>query len=306
MLRDRIATNAAAVATGLGKVVDATGSGRVGSAILSPLDQFGAATDALAPSVAVAVMPPLPDNLAAASVGVRDASQRLSQTVWTELDRLLADRLDDAARCGGSRSTAPPRSACWSRSWSGSWCGSPPAGAAPAAPPDSRTLRLDRPAQQPGRARAGARPGQPYPAYPGPDTDPAVCRDRRHATRTGRCSVIDRLRRRLGRLRVAQRLALLVLVPLAAVVGLAIPVVIDRGLPGAARRPPSPTRRETRRVVGVLLEELQRERLLSLLYLSQPGRGEHRRSCGRARPSTTRSRPCAPAPTRGCVPASPR
>jgi hypothetical protein len=94
VLRDRIATNAAAVATGLGKVVDSTSSGRVGSAILSPLDQFGAATDALAPSVAVAVMPPLPDNLAAASVGVRDASQRLSQTVWTELDRILTDRVD--------------------------------------------------------------------------------------------------------------------------------------------------------------------------------------------------------------------
>jgi hypothetical protein len=92
VLRDRIATNAAAVATGLGKVVDATGSGRVGSAILSPLDQFGAATDALAPSVAVAVMPPLPDNLNAAAVGVRDASQRLSQTVWNELDSILADR----------------------------------------------------------------------------------------------------------------------------------------------------------------------------------------------------------------------
>jgi len=94
VLRDRIATNSAAVATGLGKVVDSTSSGRVGSAILSPLDQFGAASDALAPSVAVAVMPPLPDNLPAASVGVRDAAQRLSQTVWTELNRLLTDRLD--------------------------------------------------------------------------------------------------------------------------------------------------------------------------------------------------------------------
>lgn len=96
VLRDRIAVNAAQVATGLGNVADASSSGRVGSALLSPLDQFGAATDALAPSIAVASMPPLPDNLAAASIGVRDSSQRLSQTIWTELDRLLADRIDSS------------------------------------------------------------------------------------------------------------------------------------------------------------------------------------------------------------------
>jgi methyl-accepting chemotaxis protein len=95
VLRDRIATSAAQVATGLGNVADASGSGRLGSSLLSPLDQFGAATDALAPSVAVASMPPLPDNLTAAAVGVRESSQRLAQTIWAELDRLLVSRLDD-------------------------------------------------------------------------------------------------------------------------------------------------------------------------------------------------------------------
>jgi nitrate/nitrite sensing protein len=82
--------------------------------------------------------------------------------------------------------------------------------------------------------------------------------------------VIERLRRRLGRLRVAQRLALLVLVPLVAVVGLAIPVVIDRGYQASAAATVADEAR-TRRIVGVLLEELQRERLLSLVYLSQAG-----------------------------------
>ena len=171
VLRDRIATNAAAVATGLGKVVDATGSGRVGSAILSPLDQFGAATDALAPSVAVAEMPPLPENLNAAAVGVRDASQRLSQTVWTELDRILADRESgySVRRVQIYSATAlgvlvailvgvlfwmrrrPSRAGVDSGNYTSSGRHSSPVDAGPEAPP-----------------------GQPYPAYPGPGTDPAV------------------------------------------------------------------------------------------------------------------------------------
>lgn len=93
--RDRIATAAAAVNLGLGKVVDVTGSRRVSSALLAPVDQFGAAVDALAPPVAVAMMPPLPDNVAAAAVGVRDSALRLSDVVLGELDALLADRGDD-------------------------------------------------------------------------------------------------------------------------------------------------------------------------------------------------------------------
>jgi len=92
VMRDRIATAAAAVNSGLGKVVDVTGSRRVSSALLEPLDQFGAAVDALAPSVAVGTMPPLPQNVAAAAVGVRESAQRLAQTAWSELDALLAGR----------------------------------------------------------------------------------------------------------------------------------------------------------------------------------------------------------------------
>jgi hypothetical protein len=96
--RDRIATAAAAVNLGLGKVVDVTGSRRVSSALLSPVDQFGAAVDALAPPLAVVTMPPLPDNVAAAAVGVRDSAQRLSQVVLGELDALLADRSGGLSR----------------------------------------------------------------------------------------------------------------------------------------------------------------------------------------------------------------
>jgi hypothetical protein len=92
VMRDRISTAASATNTGLGKVVDTTSSGRISSALLSPLDQFGAATDALAPSVQVAMMPPLPENVPAAAIGVRDSAERLAQTVWTELDALLRDR----------------------------------------------------------------------------------------------------------------------------------------------------------------------------------------------------------------------
>jgi hypothetical protein len=95
VMRDRIATASAAANNGLGKVVDLTGSGRISSALLSPLDQFGAATDALAPSVQVAIMPPLPENVPAAAIGVRDSAERLAQTVWTELDALLRSRVDD-------------------------------------------------------------------------------------------------------------------------------------------------------------------------------------------------------------------
>jgi hypothetical protein len=98
VVRDRVATASAAVNSGLGKVVDSTSSGRVSAALLAPLDQFGAAADALAPSVAVAVMPPLPTNVVAASVGVRVAADRLAQTVWDELDGVLANRADELAR----------------------------------------------------------------------------------------------------------------------------------------------------------------------------------------------------------------
>jgi signal transduction histidine kinase len=74
----------------------------------------------------------------------------------------------------------------------------------------------------------------------------------------------------MGRLRVTQRLALLVLVPLLAVVGLAIPVVIQQA--AQARAVASIAEEaQTRRTVGGLLEELQRERLISLVYLALPG-----------------------------------
>lgn len=79
--------------------------------------------------------------------------------------------------------------------------------------------------------------------------------------------MIYRLRRRLSRLRVSQRLALLVLIPLAAVVGLAVPVVVDR-VDRAQAQASIAEEAETRRTVGVLLEELQRERLLSLMYMA--------------------------------------
>jgi hypothetical protein len=173
VLRDRIATNSAAVATGLGKVVDATGSGRVGSAILSPLDQFGAATDALAPSVAVAVMPPLPDNLAAAAVGVRDAAQRLSQTVWTELDRLLVDRMDTfsvrriqvySAAALGLLVAILVGVVVWLRRRPERRATEPDTGAF------ASTGRHSTPAGGVSDLHAGL----PYPAYPGPGTDPAV------------------------------------------------------------------------------------------------------------------------------------
>jgi hypothetical protein len=174
VLRDRIATNAAAVATGLGKVVDSTSSGRVGSAILSPLDQFGAATDALAPSVAVVVMPPLPENLPAASVGVRDASLRLGQTVWSELDRLLEDRLGEqatrriqiygAAGLGLVVAVVVGDMLWFSRrpAPAGASTGRGPSHAGPAGPG--------------GPAEHGPEPAtnQLYPTYPGPGTDPAV------------------------------------------------------------------------------------------------------------------------------------
>jgi hypothetical protein len=171
VLRDRIATNAAAVATGLGKVVDATGSGRVGSAILSPLDQFGAATDALAPSIAVAVMPPLPENLNAAAVGVRDASQRLSQTVWTELDRILADRESGysvrrvqiySAATLGVLVAILVGVMVWTRRRPGR----------PGA--DSGTYTSTGRHSSPVDVGPEGPPGHPYPAYPGPGTDPAV------------------------------------------------------------------------------------------------------------------------------------
>ena len=173
VLRDRIATNSAAVATGLGKVVDATGDGQVGSSILSPLDQFGAATDALAPSVAVAVMPPLPDNLNAAAVGVRDASQRLSQTVWVELDRLLSARLDGfsvrriqiySAAALGLLVAILVGIVVWVRRR--------PASAG--SPPDTGNFVSTGRHSSPVGLGLEPPPGQPYPAYPDPNNDPAV------------------------------------------------------------------------------------------------------------------------------------
>jgi hypothetical protein len=173
VLRDRIATNSAAVATGLGKVVDATADGEVGSSILSPLDQFGAATDALAPSIAVAVMPPLPDNVNAAAVGVRDASQRLSQTVWVELNRLLTSRLDEVKVwriqifAGAALSLLVAilvGIVVWVRRRPDS-AGSPP---------DSGNFVSTGRHSSPVGLGPEPPPGQPYPAYPDPNTDPAV------------------------------------------------------------------------------------------------------------------------------------
>jgi hypothetical protein len=175
VLRDRIATNAAAVATGLGKVVDATGDGQVGSSILSPLDQFGAASDALAPSIAVAVMPPLPDNLNAAAVGVRDASQRLSQTVWAELNRLLTSRLDEVSGwriqifsgVGLSLLVAVLVGVVvWMRRRPASDGSPPDTGNFVSTGRHSSPVGLGPEPPPP--------PGQPYPAYPDPNTDPAV------------------------------------------------------------------------------------------------------------------------------------
>lgn len=176
VLRDRVATNSAAIATGLGKVVDSTSSGQVGSAILSPLDQFGAATDALAPSVAVAVMPPLPDNLPAASVGVREAALRLSQTVWTELNRLLTDRVDTlsarrlqiyAGAVVGVLVAVLIGVMFWIRR-------------RPAESPVDDNETDDGSVPPTGRHSSPINlgpeipPGQFYPPYPGPGTDPAV------------------------------------------------------------------------------------------------------------------------------------
>lgn len=95
IVRDRIATNSAAISMDLGKVVDATGSGRVSSALLAPLDQFGSAVDALAPSISVALMPPLPTDVSAAAVAVHNAATRLAATVWSEVDVLVAGRESD-------------------------------------------------------------------------------------------------------------------------------------------------------------------------------------------------------------------
>lgn len=94
VVRDRVAATSAAVNTGLGKVLDATGTARISRALVSPLDQFGAATDALAPTVAVGTVPPLPQNVPAAAIGVLESAERLAQTILVELDALLDDRRD--------------------------------------------------------------------------------------------------------------------------------------------------------------------------------------------------------------------
>ncbi|MFK3985040.1 nitrate- and nitrite sensing domain-containing protein [Micromonospora sp. NPDC050397] len=70
----------------------------------------------------------------------------------------------------------------------------------------------------------------------------------------------------LGRLRIRAKLALLVITPLLSMVGLAVPVVVDRV--GQASRAAETA--ETVRVagrVGSLVQELQQERLLSIGYL---------------------------------------
>src|SRR5262249_12335219 len=88
------------ISDGLGKVVDATARGRVSSALLGPLDRFGAAADAFAPTADVLAVPPLPANVPAASLGVQQAAVQLADGVWAELDALLSTRMDalDGAR----------------------------------------------------------------------------------------------------------------------------------------------------------------------------------------------------------------
>lgn len=77
-------------------------------------------------------------------------------------------------------------------------------------------------------------------------------------------------RRRLARLGVARRLVLLVVVPLAAVAGLTVPVVLGRTASAAAASSVAATA-AVDRATGGLLEQLQRERLLSVAYLATPG-----------------------------------
>jgi hypothetical protein len=93
VLRDRVAAGAAAVSAGLGKAIDATASRRVGTALLGPLDRFGAAADAFAPTADVMATPPLPANVPAAALGVQLAAVQLADGVWLELDSLLDERL---------------------------------------------------------------------------------------------------------------------------------------------------------------------------------------------------------------------
>jgi hypothetical protein len=88
--RARVATAAQAVNAGLAKAIDATRSHRLSTAFLEPLDQFGAATDALAPPVDVLALPPLPANVPAAAVGARIAAVRLAAAVFTELNAVIA------------------------------------------------------------------------------------------------------------------------------------------------------------------------------------------------------------------------
>ncbi|GIJ48732.1 histidine kinase [Virgisporangium aliadipatigenens] len=74
-------------------------------------------------------------------------------------------------------------------------------------------------------------------------------------------------RRRFARLRVASRLALLVLIPLLAVIGLAVPVVIERvDQVEAANQISAETR--SRQAISVLMDEVQRERLLAIVDLA--------------------------------------
>ncbi|NES31468.1 HAMP domain-containing protein [Micromonospora terminaliae] len=70
----------------------------------------------------------------------------------------------------------------------------------------------------------------------------------------------------LGRLRIRGRLALLVIIPLLSMVGLAVPVVLDRVAAAQRAADTADTVRVSSRI-GTLVQDLQQERLLSVGYL---------------------------------------
>ena len=199
------------------------------------------------------------------------------RTAWTtRVSWLPPGSTRTARRANSSRSSSPNWTRCWPSAstrldrdrWltvaagaSPSCCGlarrgagSPrPAGPAPGAP--LATTHADAPDTPPGHD-----PWQPRRRAEPRELQPAGAAPRPRRPRSGGPSML------LGRLRIRGKLALLVVIPLLSMVGLAVPVVLDR-VAAAQRAGDTADRVRLASRVGSLVQDLQQERILSVGFL---------------------------------------
>jgi len=270
VLRDRIAVDANAFAAELNKVFRSTGSATLGPHLLGDVDLVNTDVDALVPTASVideALAVPDAPTVSADRRAFDPAVLVLETAGLTELDSLLKTRESGYEQqrkrlvllfLGGLVVAVP--SAWWARRGNGA------AGEHPEEPDTRRPSATARVGRRPGR-RADRTAG----AGSGPIRGPDVARGRPG----------DNLRRILARrsvrgatgsrrgLLIRHKLHLMVVIPLTGMLLATAPLVVER-VDRASQATDLANLMKTADGIGALVQDVQRERLLSIAFLASP------------------------------------